>query len=221
VNLWPRDILCNERFPFSFPSFPYLCFGLSLSYLCEMPPPTFLAFLGLVLSVKVWILLECQPRTYVFLLGRSVEELECSDDADDQTREVPKSAILHLPPKLSLPVPASFSSLSSPSLWPLPIHGNDKTVTSRAISEVGSSHRLLPNVPPSPHSLSILGLGQSAMNGLLVSYVVNPNSLPISTFHLLASTMQDSRPLKSTEHQVQHGTGYTTPTDPISPDLSK
>jgi hypothetical protein len=115
----------------------YRALGLSLSYLCEMPPPTFLASLGHVLSVKVWILLECQPRTYVFLLERSVEESECSDDADDQTREVPKSATLHLPPKLSLPVPASFPSLSSPSLWPLPIHGNDKTVTSRAISEVG------------------------------------------------------------------------------------
>lgn len=177
--------------------------------------------LGHVLSVKVWLLLECQPRTYVFLLERSVEELECSDDADDQNREVPKSAILHLPPKLSLPVPASFPSLSSPSLWPPPIHGNDKTVSSRAISEVGSSHRLLPCVPPSPHSLSILGLGQPAMSGLLVSYVVNPNSLPIWTFHLLGSTMQDSRPLKSTEDQVRHGTGYTTPTDPILHDPSR
>jgi hypothetical protein len=155
------------------------------------------------------------------LLERSVEDSECSDDADDQTREVPKGATLHLPPKLSLSVPASFSSLSSPSLWPLPIHGNDKTVSSRAISEVGSSHRLLPCVPPSPHSLSILGLGQSAMSGLLVSYVVNPNSLPIWTFHLLGSTMQDSRPLKSTEHEVRHGTGYTTPTDPISHDQDK
>jgi hypothetical protein len=143
--------------------------------------PTFLAFLGHDLSVKVWILFECQPRTYAFLLERSVEESECSDDADDQSREVPKSATLHLPPKLSLSVPASFSSLSSPSFWPLPIHGNDKTVTNRAISEVGSSHRLLPSVPPSPHSPSILGLGQPAMNGLPVSYVVNPNSLPIWT----------------------------------------
>ncbi|SRR6266849_2471800 len=125
------------------------------------------------------------------------------------------------PPSCLSPFPRPFFPLSSPSLWPLPIHGNDKTVTSRAISEVGTSHRLLPSVPPSPHSLSILGLGRSAMNGLLVSYVVNPNSLPIWTFHLLGSTMQDSRPLKSTEREVRHGTGYTTPTDPISHDPSK
>jgi hypothetical protein len=42
---------------------------------------------------------------------------------------------------LSLPRSRVLSSLSSPSLWSLPIHGNDKTVTSRAISEVGTSHR--------------------------------------------------------------------------------
>jgi hypothetical protein len=45
-NLWPRDILCNESFPFSFSLisiFVYRVLGLSLSYLCEMPPPTFLS----------------------------------------------------------------------------------------------------------------------------------------------------------------------------------
>jgi len=55
VNLWPRDILCNESFPFSFSFvsiFVYRVSRLSLSYLCEMPPPTFLAFLGHVLSDK-------------------------------------------------------------------------------------------------------------------------------------------------------------------------
>ena len=129
----------------------------------------------------------------------------------------------HTPPSPPVVSPRSrvLSSFSSPPLWPFPIHGNDKTVTSRAISEVRTSHHLLPSVPPSPHSLSILGLGQPAMSGLLVSYVVNPNSLPISTFHLLGSSMQDSRPLKSTEHDVRHDTGYATSTDPISHDSSK
>ncbi len=47
----------------------------------------------------------------------------------------------YTPPSPQVVSPRSrvLSSLSSPSLWPLLIHGNDKTATERAISEVGTS----------------------------------------------------------------------------------
>jgi hypothetical protein len=56
----PRDLVCNMNFVSIFVN----C-SRTFSYLCEMPPPTFLGHRSLC---KVWILLECQPRTYVLLL---------------------------------------------------------------------------------------------------------------------------------------------------------
>jgi hypothetical protein len=78
-----------------------------------------------------WILLECQPGAYVFCSSDPSRNWNAGLISHGKCRRA-----LHTPPSPQLVSPrsADLSSLSSPSLY----HGNDKTVTNRAVFEVGN-----------------------------------------------------------------------------------